>query len=198
MARVHAVASGERFQQEGVVVHVACHGAAVVHGRVHTEYAGVWDEPVGGLEPHDAAPGRGHPDGTGLVATQGHARVAHGHGHGAPGRRAAGRVALLVRIDDRSVGAGMAPAREGKILAVGLADDLGARVKRPGDDGGVDVGHGALQERGAVHHRQAGHADGVLHGQGLAREPAAVLFPDRRLHEPGVVAVLGRPRPAPG
>ncbi len=40
----------------------ACHGPRVIEGAVDPDDARVGDEPVGGLEPDDAAPGRRHAD----------------------------------------------------------------------------------------------------------------------------------------
>ncbi|MEI6719089.1 MAG: hypothetical protein WCL41_11680, partial [Betaproteobacteria bacterium] len=42
------------------------------------------------------------------------------------------------------------------------AGDLAALVENARDDGGVDIGHRAVEESGANHHRHAGEADIVL------------------------------------
>ena len=105
-------------------------------------------------------------------------------------RRAAGRIAHLVRIVDRTGGAGVAAAGEAEIFAMDLADDGAAGVEHAGDDGRIDIGDIAFERRGAVHHRHAGEADIVLERDRLAGELAARRALDLGLDVPGVVFVL--------
>src|SRR5215217_7313239 len=84
----------------------------------------------------------------------------------------------------------MAAARKTKILAHRLAHDLATRVQDAGNYGGVELRRVPLYRGRTVHHRDAGHADVVLHGDALAREGPRIRPLDRALPVPGVQGVL--------
>ena len=173
LARVEAVGPRQHLEQERVVGDRGRHRAGVVERQLDRHDAGVGHQAVGRLQAVDAAVGR-RACGSSRPGRRPapSADLARGDHRGAARRRAAGRVAHLVRVVHRPGRAGVAAAGEAEILADGLADDGAAGVEDAGDDGGVDVGHVALERRGAVHHRHAGEADVVLERHLLALELA--------------------------
>ena len=84
----------------------------------------------------------------------------------------------------------MAAAGQAEMLAMHLALDLGAGIQHARDDGGVEIGHIALQRRRAVGHGHAGEHDVVLQRDGLALELAAGGALHGRLAIPGIARVL--------
>src|SRR5208282_1218665 len=125
-----------------------------------------------------------------LVAADRHVNFPGRHQCGAAGGGAARRVAHLARVVYGSGGVGMASAGEAETLAMGLADDLPARVQDAGDDGGVEVGYVTLQRRRAAHHRHAREHDIVLEHYGPAFQLSLARARDGRFVIPGVVFVL--------
>jgi hypothetical protein len=75
-----------------------------------------------------------------------------------------------------------------------LTMDLGAGVEQTGDDGRIDFGHIALEERRTIHHRHAGKQHVVLESDGLAGELSGRRTLDHGLLIPGVERVLRRRR----
>ena len=159
--------------------------------------AGVGHEAEGRLHADDAAVARRNADRAGLIAADRHRHFAGRDQRRAARRRAAGGVAVLSRILHRAGRARVAAAGHAVVFAHRLAGDLAALVEDAVDDGGVDVGHRALEEGSADHHRHAGEADVVLQRDAAAGELAAGLALDRGLHVPGAELVLvGRRPPA--
>jgi hypothetical protein len=105
--------------------------------------------------------------------------------------------AALARVVHRTRRAGVAAAGDAEVLARCLAGDLAAGIENALDHRRVDVGHIAVQELRADHHRHAGEADIVLEREAAAGKLAARLALDRRLHVPGAVRILRRRRPIP-
>ena len=147
LARVESVLPRDRLQHDGVVEHAPRHRPGVVDGRLDGHDAGVGDEPVGRLHPVAPAVRRRDPDRAALVAADGHVHEAAADQRAGARRRAARRVAPPVRVLHRPRRVGVAPAGETEVLAVGLADDGGAGIEQPGDDGRVHVRGVALQRR---------------------------------------------------
>ena len=195
LARVVAVGTGDDLEQQRVVGDARRHRAGVVDIDLDRHDAGVGHQPVRRLHAVDAGERRRHADRAALVAADRHVDLAQRHQHRAARRRAAGRVAHLVRIVHRAGRAGVAAAGHAEELAMRLADDGGAGIEHALHDRGVDVGDVAFQRGRAVHHRHAGQHDVVLEHHGLALELAARRARDGRLDVPGVVLVLGRRRP---
>src|SRR5258707_1299029 len=84
-------------------------------------------------------------------------RLAHDDERGAAAGGTAGRSLRIVRIEYGPSIGGMATAREAKMLAHGLADDLSTGIEDAGHNGCVHVRDVALQHVGTVHHRDAGN-----------------------------------------
>jgi hypothetical protein len=103
-----------------------------------------------------------------------------------------------MRVVHRACAVGVAPAREAKSLAVGLAHDGAAGIEHPRCHGGIDLGHVAVQDAGAVHHGHAGQHDVVLQNDLLTREgPGSGAGHDASV-VPGVARILLGWRPMPG
>ena len=150
---------------------------------------------MGRLHPVRPAERRRHADRAALVAADGHVGLAEGDEDGAARRGAPGRVVPLVRVVHRPRGIGVAAARQAEVLAVRLAEDGAAGVEDPGHDGGVHLGHVALEGGGAVHHGHAGQHDVVLQHDRLSLQLPRGRALDRALVVPGVVLVLLGTRP---
>ena len=187
---VQTVGTGEDLEQERVVGHRRGHRAGVIEGQLDGHDAGVGHQAVGRLHSVDPAVCGGDADRAPLIAADRHRDLARRHHRRAPRGRPARRVALLAGVVDGPRRAGVAPAREAEVLAVNLAGDGAAGIEDARDDGCVHVGDVALEGGGAVHHRDAGQAHVVLHGDPLAGELAARRPFHLRLVVPGVVRVL--------
>ena len=177
LPRVEPVGTGDDLQHQGVVGHRGRHRAGVIERELDRHDAGVGHQAPGRLHADDAAIGRRHADRAALVAADRHVGLAGDDDGGAARGGAAGRIAVLARIVDRTGRGGVAAAGEAEILAMHLADDGGAGIEHAGHHGGVDVGHVAFERAGAVHHRHAGEADIVLQRHLLALELAARARP---------------------
>jgi len=88
----------------------------------------------------------------------------------APARRASRCPTVIVWVEHRTGGIGMAAAGEAQILTHRLAYNMSAGVKNAGHNGGVDFRGVAFQSTAAVHHGDAGDTDVVLDGQGFSRQ----------------------------
>ena len=198
LARVEPVGAGDHLEQQRVVGDGAGHRPEVVDRRLDRHRAGVGNEAVRRLHAVDAAERSRHADRAALVAADRHLDLARADERGAAARRAAGRVAELVRVVHRPGRRGVAAAGQAEVLAVRLADDRAAGVEDARDDRRVDVGHVAFERRRAVHHRHAGEADVVLQDDALAGERTVRRALDLGLHVPGAERVLGRRGPVAG
>src|SRR5439155_13627611 len=76
---VPRIISGHRLQHQSGVPHRARHGADMVEAEDVGTYAGETDAPVRGLQPHDAAEGRGDADGATRVRAEGRGSEAGGN-----------------------------------------------------------------------------------------------------------------------
>src|SRR6266508_1166810 len=101
-------------------------------------------------------------DRAGLVATDRHVHLAGGDQRRAARGRSARGIAALARVVHRTGRTGVAAAGDTEIFAYGLARDLAAGIENALDYRRVDVGHIAVEELRADHHRHAGEADIVL------------------------------------
>ena len=140
-------------------------------------------EPVGGHEADDAAPRGGQPDGAALVAAQRDVHHPAGHRGAGTGRRAAGDVLAVVRVERPAVvaHAGETRSAPGELLHLELAHDGRARIEEPRDHGGVEVRHVAVHHVRAERERDARERDVVLQRDRLARQRPRV----RALHPAG-------------
>src|ERR1700748_1628922 len=86
-------------------------------------------------------------------------------------------------------------AGKGKIFADRLADDLGASVEQPCDDGSIELRDITFQHGRAVSERNAGKGVGVFDRDLFAREFAAARAFDMGLCDPRAVFVLFTLRP---
>ena len=101
----------------------------------------------------------------------------------------------IVWIADHAASTGVARTGETQVLASRLAGDRAASIEDPRHHGGVELGHVTFQQRRAVHHGHAGHADVVLDRDLLAaQEPFAAAL-DIRLPVPGAVGIFRCRRP---
>ena len=101
----------------------------------------------------------------------------------------------VVRVADWSVVAGVPGAGERERLAIGGADDRPTGVENAPDDGGIDVGHEAVEQACSDRHRDAGDARHVLDGDALPLEHAAGRARDVAAPVPAVERVVLGPRP---
>ena len=167
----------------------------MVDGGLDPQHPGIGHQTVCRLHAVDAAERGRHPDRAALVAADRHVDLSGRHQSGTAGRRSAGAVAHPVRVVAGAGRVGMAAAREAVVLAMRLAEDRRPGVEEARHDGGVDLRHVALEDRGAVHHRHAGQHDVVLEGDRLALQPAVGRSLDPALVVPGVVFVFLALRP---
>ena len=132
LARIVAVGAGDHLEQQRIVLDGGRHRPGVVDVDLDRHDAGVGHQAVGRLHAVDPAERRGHADRAALVAADRHVGLAQGDQHRAARRRAAGRVAPLVRVVHRAGGVGVAAAGQAEVLAVRLAEDGAAGVEDAG------------------------------------------------------------------
>ena len=196
LPRVEAVLAREHLEHLRAVGDGARHRPDVVDRQLDGEDAGVGDEAVRRLVADAAAPRRGQADRAALVAAEGEVGLAGDEDRRAAVRRRPAHERGVVRVRRLRVRiAGHAAAVEAERRDGGLADDLGARVEQARHDGGVLARDVALHDRRAVEHREARHADVVLHADAPAGERAVGGARDRALPRPPVGWVLGARRP---
>ena len=76
LPRVIAIRTGEHFEEQCVVGNGGGDWTGVVHIDLNRHDPGIWNEPVGRFHAVGSAKRRRHPDGSTLVATNGHVSLA--------------------------------------------------------------------------------------------------------------------------
>ena len=89
----------------------------------------VWHKPVRGLVANRSAERAGNSDRPSLVAPDSHVALAGDDERRAAAGGASGRSLRIVRIEHGASVGGVATAREAKMLAHGLADDLSTGIE---------------------------------------------------------------------
>src|SRR5262249_11672014 len=110
LARIHAVGARHHFEQQGVVGHGRRHRSQVIDGRFDRHRAGVGHQPVRRLHAVATRVRTGHAHRTDLVAVYRHLHSTRTDQRRATRRRAAGRIAVAIRVVHRTTLAGVAAA----------------------------------------------------------------------------------------
>ena len=125
-----------------------------------------------GLSPTTPHQEAGAADRAALVAADGEVDAVVAERRRRAARGAARRALAVERVARRPVPARLAAAREGEVVHVRDAHDLGAGAQDPVGHRRVVARHEALEDRRAAGQRDAGDRDGVLHRDALSREDA--------------------------
>ena len=193
--RIPAVMAGDNRQQPRDVLDAGAHRTAMIDRIADRHRSRRRHQAPGRLEPVHAAPARRRADRAALVAAERHRHFAGSHQRSTSARRSAGAMGRVMRVADDAARTRMACAGETEILAGGLAGDSAAGIEDSRHHRGVELGHITFEQRGAVHHGNAGHADVVLDRDFLAAQQAIAAGLDVRLPVPGAIGIFGRRRP---